>query len=137
MLERVKAEIRELGGFRMAEYAEDATVIVEVVVKDAMRFHAVFRRVNQSALYSSKRRQTRLSASGNTRMTALSPLTQTASTAEFAIRQPSRPKGPVLFTNRARKRNTIPTTNHNPNPFISSRNSESDHLELNNATLSS
>jgi len=39
MLESVEAEIGEFGGFGMAEYAEDTTVVVEVVVEDVLSAH--------------------------------------------------------------------------------------------------
>src|SRR5215472_9950968 len=50
MLQRVKAEVYEVRGFRMAKNAEDATVIVEMVVENAFEFHhgATFARRNFS-----------------------------------------------------------------------------------------
>ena len=38
MLQRVKAEIGEFGGFRVAKYAENAAVIVEVIVVETVNF---------------------------------------------------------------------------------------------------
>jgi len=39
MLQRVKAEIHEIRGFRMAEDAEDTTVVVEVIVENEGPIH--------------------------------------------------------------------------------------------------
>ena len=39
MLQGVKAEVGEVGGFRMAEDAEDAAFVVEVIVEDVLLFH--------------------------------------------------------------------------------------------------
>src|SRR5207247_7959050 len=57
MLQRVKTEISELGCFRMAEHAEDATFVVEVIVeKDVRRGHGMCS-VRTSELAQASRRE--------------------------------------------------------------------------------
>ena len=74
VLQRVETEIGEVGGFGMAEDAEDTTFVVEVIVLDDFQIHEVFApcRLNSNHV-AGRHAQMRITAMGSKTVKASAP----------------------------------------------------------------